>query len=63
MSFIETDTFPKEYYFATGNTPVLKILVCKWKIEKVECKAAYIKLGKKIYFLGNRKLIYLPKKF
>jgi hypothetical protein len=57
MMFLETDVFPKEYYFNTLDKPLFKKLCDKWMVEDIVCADSNSLLSGDIQILGNKHLI------
>jgi hypothetical protein len=55
--FVETDVFPKEYYFNTSNKPLFNKLAATWKVEPIHCTDPGKLLTGQIHCLGNRDLV------
>ena len=60
MMFLETDVFPKEYYFNTLDKPLFKKICAKWKVENIACEDSSSLLTGDIQYLGNKYLV-LPQ--
>jgi hypothetical protein len=57
MMFLETDVFPKEYYFNTLDKRLFKKIAAKWKVEQITCADSSKLLTGNIQYLRNKHLI------